>query len=133
VTGHGTSAAAPAPEPFTKSLERMNYFQEPEARVLLSDLELPPGSSGLDAGCGVGLYALWLAEAVGLRGRVHVAAPDPVEAAVLQPERRRIALAELEAAGVEALAHQSARRLHALRGRLDPEHAAPETHRLGEP
>ena len=46
----------------------MNYFQEPEARVLIADLELPPGSSGLDAGCGVGLYALWLAEAVGPPG-----------------------------------------------------------------
>ena len=67
-TSHGPSAAAPAPEPFTKSLERMNYFQEPEARVLIADLELPPGSSGLDAGCGVGLYALWLAEAVGSPG-----------------------------------------------------------------
>ena len=69
-TSHGASAAPPAPEPFTKSLERMNYFQEPEARVLIADLELPPGSSGLDAGCGVGLYALWLAEEVGPRGRV---------------------------------------------------------------
>jgi SAM-dependent methyltransferase len=67
---HGAAASAVLAEPFTKSLERMNYFQEPEARVLIADLELPPGSTGLDAGCGVGLYALWLAEAVGLRGRV---------------------------------------------------------------
>ena len=63
------AAAAPA-EPFTKSLERMNYFQEPEARALIADLGLPAGSSGLDVGCGVGLYALWLAEAVGAGGRV---------------------------------------------------------------
>ena len=48
----------------------MNYFQEPEARTLIADLGLPPGSSGLDAGCGVGLYALWLAEAMGAGGRV---------------------------------------------------------------
>ena len=48
-------------------------------------------------------------------------------------ERRRIALAELEAAGVEALAHQFARRLHALGRRLDPQHAAPGTDLLGEP
>ncbi len=66
---HG-AATAGASEPFTKSLERMNYFQEPEARVLIADLGLGPGSTGLDAGCGVGLYALWLAEAIGLRGRV---------------------------------------------------------------
>jgi SAM-dependent methyltransferase len=65
-----TAASAPPAEPFTKSLERMNYFQEPEARVLIADLGLPPGSVGLDVGCGVGLYALWLAEATGLRGRV---------------------------------------------------------------
>ena len=57
-------------EPFTKSLERMNRFQEPEAHALIGDLALPEGSHGLDVGCGVGLYALWLAEAVGPRGRV---------------------------------------------------------------
>ena len=59
-----------APEPFTRSLERMNRFQEPEARALIADLALPAGSRGLDVGCGVGLYALWLAEAVGPAGRV---------------------------------------------------------------
>ena len=57
-------------EPFTKSLERMNRFQEPEARALIADLGLPAGSRGLDVGCGVGLYALWLGEAVGPGGRV---------------------------------------------------------------
>lgn len=77
------AAGAPPAEPFTKSLERMNYFQEPEARVLLADLALTPGSTGLDVGCGVGLYALWLAETVGLRGRVIGLEPgaDRVEAA----------------------------------------------------
>jgi demethylmenaquinone methyltransferase/2-methoxy-6-polyprenyl-1,4-benzoquinol methylase len=58
------------PEPFTRALERMNRFQEPEAHALIADLELPGGSRGLDVGCGVGLYALWLAEAVGPGGRV---------------------------------------------------------------
>ena len=58
------------PEPFTNALELMNRFQEPEARVLIADLGLPDGSRGLDVGCGVGLYALWLAEAVGPRGGV---------------------------------------------------------------
>ena len=62
--------AAPEPEPFTKSLERMNRFQEPEARALIADLGLPQGSRGLDVGCGVGLYALWLAEAIGPHGCV---------------------------------------------------------------
>ena len=67
---HGGSRASPAAEPFTKSLERMNRFQEPEARVLIADLALPAGSRGLDVGCGVGLYTLWLGEAVGPTGRV---------------------------------------------------------------
>jgi demethylmenaquinone methyltransferase/2-methoxy-6-polyprenyl-1,4-benzoquinol methylase len=60
----------PDAEPFTKSLELMNRFQEPEAHTLIADLGLPEGSRGLDVGCGVGLYALWLAEAVGPRGSV---------------------------------------------------------------
>jgi demethylmenaquinone methyltransferase/2-methoxy-6-polyprenyl-1,4-benzoquinol methylase len=66
----GATPAAGAEEPFTKSLERMNAFQEPEARSLIADLGLPVGSRGLDVGCGVGLYALWLAEAIGAAGRV---------------------------------------------------------------
>jgi ubiquinone/menaquinone biosynthesis C-methylase UbiE len=32
----------------------MNRFQEPEARRIIADLGLPPGSKGLDVGCGVG-------------------------------------------------------------------------------
>src|SRR5262245_63315622 len=68
--GHDANPASAQPEPFTKSLERMNYFQEPEARRLIADLKLRRGSRGLDAGCGVGLYALWLAEVIGPRGRV---------------------------------------------------------------
>jgi demethylmenaquinone methyltransferase/2-methoxy-6-polyprenyl-1,4-benzoquinol methylase len=70
VSGGAGQAAGPEAEPFTKSLERMNHFQEPEARALIADLGLPADSRGLDVGCGVGLYALWLAEAVGSRGRV---------------------------------------------------------------
>ncbi len=73
----------PEAEPFTKSLERMNLFQEPEARTLIADLGLPEGSRGLDVGCGVGLFALWLAEAIGPRGRVVGIEPsrERVEAA----------------------------------------------------
>src|SRR5439155_22298 len=55
----GTLMTQPETEPFTKSLERMNLFQEPEARVLIADLGLPEGSRGLDVGCGAGLFALW--------------------------------------------------------------------------
>jgi SAM-dependent methyltransferase len=65
------------------SLERMNRFQEPEARRIIGELGLPAGSRGLDVGCGVGLYALWLAEAVGQGGRVVAIEPElaKVEAA----------------------------------------------------
>jgi demethylmenaquinone methyltransferase/2-methoxy-6-polyprenyl-1,4-benzoquinol methylase len=61
----------------------MNRFQEAEARQIIRDLGLPAGSQGLDVGCGVGLYALWLAEAVGKGGRVLGIEPEgeKVEAA----------------------------------------------------
>jgi demethylmenaquinone methyltransferase/2-methoxy-6-polyprenyl-1,4-benzoquinol methylase len=81
---HQPSApSVPEAEPFTKALERMNRFQEPEAHALIADLGLPAGSRGLDVGCGVGLYALWLAEAVGPGGRVVGIEPsaERVEAA----------------------------------------------------
>lgn len=70
-----STPAVPEAEPFTKALERMNRFQEGEARALIADLDLPRGSRGLDVGCGVGLYALWLAEAVGPGG--HVVGVEP--------------------------------------------------------
>jgi SAM-dependent methyltransferase len=65
----------PDAEPFTAALERMNRFQEPEARAIIADLALSPGSHGLDVGCGVGLFTLWLADAVGPRG--HVVGIEP--------------------------------------------------------
>jgi SAM-dependent methyltransferase len=67
---HEPAGAAPDGVPFTVALERMNRFQEPEARAVIAGLGLPRGSRGLDVGCGVGLYTLWLAEAVGPEGRV---------------------------------------------------------------
>ena len=70
-------------EPYTHALERMNRFQEPEARALIAALGLPPASRGLDVGAGVGLYTLWLAEAVGPSGQVVGIEPttERVEAA----------------------------------------------------
>src|SRR5437016_14588826 len=55
----------------------MNRFQEPQPRGMIEDLGLPTGSRGLDVGCGVGLYGLWLAEAVGNGG--HVVGIEPEE------------------------------------------------------
>ena len=79
-----TRVTNPEAEPFTKSLERMNHFQEPEARALIADLELPKGSRGLDVGCGVGLYALWLAEAIRPHGNVVGIEPSAERAAAAQ-------------------------------------------------
>ncbi len=78
-----SGGSVPETEPFTRALERMNRFQEPEARTLIADLGLPQGSRGLDVGCGVGLFALWLAETVGPQGSVVGIEPsaERVEAA----------------------------------------------------
>jgi len=43
---------------------------EPTVRAAIQALELPPGSHGLDAGCGIGLQSLLLAQAVGPNGHV---------------------------------------------------------------
>ena len=65
-------------------LERMNRFQEPEVCQAIADLQLPMGSYGLDVGCGMGLYALWLAEALGPQGRVLGFEPQAEHVAVAQ-------------------------------------------------
>lgn len=45
-----------------------NPLREPLLRSVIQSLELPNGSRGLDAGCGIGLQARLLAEAVGQDG-----------------------------------------------------------------
>lgn len=47
-----------------------NPLREPVLRSAIQVLRLPSGSRGLDAGCGIGLQALLLAEAVGPAGHV---------------------------------------------------------------
>jgi ubiquinone/menaquinone biosynthesis C-methylase UbiE len=47
-----------------------NPLAEPTVRSAIQALQLPLGSRGLDAGCGIGLQALLLAEAVGPAGHV---------------------------------------------------------------
>jgi ubiquinone/menaquinone biosynthesis C-methylase UbiE len=47
-----------------------NPLREPVLRTAIQALRFPLGSRGLDAGCGIGLQALSLAEAVGRAGHV---------------------------------------------------------------
>jgi ubiquinone/menaquinone biosynthesis C-methylase UbiE len=47
-----------------------NPLREPVLRSAIQALQFPSGSRGLDAGCGIGLPALLLAEAVGPGGQV---------------------------------------------------------------
>ena len=45
-------------------------LREPVLRSAIRTLQLPSGSQGLDAGCGIGLQAVLLAESVGPAGRI---------------------------------------------------------------
>ena len=53
-----------------QNLLEANPLREPMLRSVIQSLQLPQGSHGLDAGCGIGLQALLLAEAVGAEGHV---------------------------------------------------------------
>lgn len=53
-----------------QNLLEANPLREPTLRSIIQSLELPRGSQGLDAGCGIGLQAFLLAEAVGAEGHV---------------------------------------------------------------
>jgi demethylmenaquinone methyltransferase/2-methoxy-6-polyprenyl-1,4-benzoquinol methylase len=57
-------------ELYIQNLLDANPLREPLLRKIIQSLELPPGSHGLDAGCGIGLQSLILSEAVGSNGRV---------------------------------------------------------------
>jgi demethylmenaquinone methyltransferase/2-methoxy-6-polyprenyl-1,4-benzoquinol methylase len=53
-----------------QNLLEANPLREPTLRSIIRSLGLPRGSHGLDAGCGIGLQAFLLAEAVGPEGHV---------------------------------------------------------------
>jgi demethylmenaquinone methyltransferase / 2-methoxy-6-polyprenyl-1,4-benzoquinol methylase len=55
---------------YLRGLVATNPLQEPIFRRAIHALNLPPGSRGLDVGCGIGLQAIMLAEAVGPGGHV---------------------------------------------------------------
>jgi cyclopropane fatty-acyl-phospholipid synthase-like methyltransferase len=55
---------------YMRSLSAANPLRESSLRAAIDTLSLPPGSRGLDAGCGIGLQCLLLAEAVGPTGHI---------------------------------------------------------------
>jgi demethylmenaquinone methyltransferase/2-methoxy-6-polyprenyl-1,4-benzoquinol methylase len=55
---------------YIRGLTIFNPLMEPVVQSAIRLLEVPAGSRGLDAGCGIGLQALLLAEAVGPSGHV---------------------------------------------------------------
>ena len=77
---------------YIQSLRVTNPLVEPIHRAALRALQLPLGSRGLDAGCGIGLQALLLAEAVGPAG--HVTGLD------LSPKHLGFAREMVETAGL---------------------------------
>jgi demethylmenaquinone methyltransferase/2-methoxy-6-polyprenyl-1,4-benzoquinol methylase len=57
-------------ESYMHSLLATNPLRESILGSIIETLQLPSGSSGLDAGCGIGLQCLSLAKAVGARGHI---------------------------------------------------------------
>ena len=55
---------------YAKSLDLTFSLREPVIRTMIDALQFQAGSRGLDAGCGVGLQAILLAEAVGAEGHI---------------------------------------------------------------
>ena len=55
---------------YAHKLYLSDFLREPVIRSAIRALQLPSGSRGLDAGCGIGSHTLLLAEAVGPSGQV---------------------------------------------------------------
>ncbi|MBW2618237.1 MAG: class I SAM-dependent methyltransferase, partial [Deltaproteobacteria bacterium] len=60
----------PDPKTYAQQLRLADFLREPVICSVIQALQLPWGSQGLDAGCGIGSHTLLLAEAVGPAGRV---------------------------------------------------------------
>lgn len=67
----------PDGSPVLKRLLDADVLRGPVLRAVVDAARFPPGSAGLDVGCGIGLQALVLAEAVGAAGRVTGLDIDP--------------------------------------------------------
>jgi demethylmenaquinone methyltransferase/2-methoxy-6-polyprenyl-1,4-benzoquinol methylase len=82
---------------YPERLSLASRITEPAIRQAIAAIGLPPGSRGLDVGCGIGLHTLWLAEAVGEGSHVLGVDISPQNLA----EARRRALGSPHAPAVE--------------------------------
>ena len=82
---------------YAERLRLGHRITEPAIREAISSLGLPPGSRGLDAGCGIGRHSLWLAEAVGPAG--HVVGLD------ISPEHLAVGRCLAQEAGNDGFIH----------------------------
>ena len=55
---------------YIQRLFEANPLREPVLRSVVQSLQLPRGSQGLDAGCGIGLQTLLFAETLGAEGHI---------------------------------------------------------------
>ncbi|MGD9346381.1 MAG: methyltransferase domain-containing protein [Candidatus Aminicenantes bacterium] len=55
---------------YIRQLKESSPLREPLLREIIQAWKLPPGSRGLDVGCGIGQPALLLAEVVGAKGHI---------------------------------------------------------------
>jgi ubiquinone/menaquinone biosynthesis C-methylase UbiE len=55
---------------YIQRLLEANPLREPVLRSIVQSLQLPSGSQGLDAGCGIGLQTLLLTDAIGAGGQI---------------------------------------------------------------
>ena len=68
--GDGKQVERPDSDDYARRALLSQPLREPVLAPVIRSLSLPWGSHGLDAGCGLGLQALLLAEGVGLEGHV---------------------------------------------------------------
>jgi len=81
-------------ETYAHQLFLSDYLREPTIRAAIHTLQLPSGSRGLDAGCGIGKPAAWLAEAVGQAGHVTGIDISPQFLSLARENAKRSGLSE---------------------------------------
>jgi demethylmenaquinone methyltransferase/2-methoxy-6-polyprenyl-1,4-benzoquinol methylase len=67
---NSTTSKVSDTDTYAHMLYLSNFLREPIIPSAIEALQFPPGSLGLDAGCGIGSHTLLLAEAVAPAGHV---------------------------------------------------------------